>query len=143
MNSKYTLLTSPFGGLMSQRHRGVSKVIAREKVVSFVRNTWYMGAWAGELRDRPVGRVILGEPVVMFRTAGGAFGAMRDVCPHRAVPLSLGTVEGEHIRCPYHALEFDTAGVCRRNPHVKSPPERITTRAFPVAERHGMIWVWL
>src|SRR5882762_10526397 len=92
-------------------------VIAREAVVSFVRNAWYMGAWVREIAEKPVGRVILGEPVVMFRTASGAFGALRDVCPHRAVPLSLGTVEGERIRCPYHSLEFDIAGVCRRNPH--------------------------
>jgi len=117
-------------------------VVAREAVVSFVRNAWYMGAWAREIAEKPVGRVILGEPVVMFRTASGAFGALRDVCPHRAVPLSLGTVEGERIRCPYHSLEFDISGVCR-NPHVKSPPDRITNRAYPVVERHGMIWLWL
>jgi phenylpropionate dioxygenase-like ring-hydroxylating dioxygenase large terminal subunit len=111
--------------------------------VSFVRNTWYMGAWSSEVSDKPVARKMLSEPVVMFRTSSGALGALRDVCPHRAVPLSLGTVEGEHLRCPYHALEFDTAGICRLNPHVKSAPERITNGSYPVVERHGMIWVWL
>jgi len=101
-----------------------------------------MGAWSRELAEKPVARTLLNEPVVMFRTITGAVGALRDVCPHRAVPLSLGAVVGEHIRCPYHALEFDLAGVCRRNPHVKTAPERMSNRSYAVVERHGMIWVW-
>lgn len=111
--------------------------------MAFIRNAWYLGAWAEELGDKPIGRSILGEPVAMFRASDGAVAALRDVCPHRAVPLSLGTVTEGRIRCPYHGLEFDGAGVCRKNPHVEGPPDRLKTAAYPVIEKHGGIWIWM
>ena len=33
-------------------------------------------------------------------------------------------------------------GVCRRNPHIKGPPDRLKARAYPVADRHGIVWIW-
>lgn len=69
-------------------------------------------------------------------------GALLDVCPHRAVPLSLGKVSGGHLVCPYHGLEFDSAGICRKNPHVKGPPDRVKARSYPVIEMHGIVWIW-
>jgi len=110
--------------------------------VPFVRNSWYIAAWAHELDVGPVGRRMLDEPVVVFRTASGEIAALRDVCPHRAVPLSLGSVSGDHIRCPYHALEFDGQGVCRFNPHIDGPPERLEVDSYPAIEKYGAIWVW-
>lgn len=108
----------------------------------FVKNAWYAAAWKHELADGPVGRVLLGEPVVIYQTSDGEVAALRDVCPHRAVPLSLGTVVGDRIRCPYHALEFDPTGVCRHNPHVKGRPDGISTPSFPAVSRYGVVWVW-
>jgi phenylpropionate dioxygenase-like ring-hydroxylating dioxygenase large terminal subunit len=111
--------------------------------MAFVFNAWYMAAWSGELNTAPVGRTILGRPVVIFRTESGEIGALSDACPHRAVPLSRGSVAGSHIRCAYHALEFDVSGICRHNPHVEGPSDRIKTRSYPVAQRHGMAWIWM
>ena len=110
--------------------------------MSFVRNAWYMAAWAGDLSEKPLAITMLDDPIVIFRGADGALGALADVCPHRAVPLSLGTVGGDHIVCPYHGIELDRTGICRRNPHVQGPPDRLSARAYPVAELHGIIWVW-
>jgi len=110
--------------------------------MTFIRNAWYAAAWADEIGQEPLARRILDEPVVLFRAENGAIGALRDVCPHRAVPLSMGTVEGDRIRCPYHALEFDTGGICRHNPHVKGQPDRIKVQSYQILERYGMIWLW-
>jgi vanillate O-demethylase monooxygenase subunit len=111
--------------------------------MAFVFNAWYMAAWMDELVHGPVGRTILGRPLVIFKTTSGDIGILNDACPHRAVPLSRGSVAGDHIRCAYHALEFDVAGVCRRNPHVEGPADRIKTRSYAVAQRYGMVWVWM
>jgi len=111
--------------------------------MAFVFNAWYMAAWSHEVTHAPVGRTILGVPVVIFRTENGALGALSDACPHRAVPLSRGSVAGENIRCAYHALEFDISGICRNNPHVSGPSDRIKTRSYAIAQRHGMIWIWM
>ena len=109
----------------------------------FLRNVWYVAAWSKEVGRQPLGRVILGEPVVLFRATDGRLGVLRDACPHRAVPLSMGTVVGDHIRCPYHGLEFDTGGVCRANAHVKGPPDRIKDKTYPAVERDGIVWIWM
>lgn len=111
--------------------------------MTFVQNGWYMFGWEQEAADGPVARRILGEPVVVFLDDNGTLAALRDVCPHRAVPLSLGKVKGGHLQCPYHGLEFDREGVCRHNPHVSGPPDRLSVRTFPLARRYGAIWLWM
>jgi phenylpropionate dioxygenase-like ring-hydroxylating dioxygenase large terminal subunit len=110
--------------------------------MSFVRNAWYMAAWSKDVGAKPVAITILNEPIVIFRGASGTLGVLYDVCPHRAVPLSLGTVTGDRIVCAYHGIELDMAGVCRKNPHVQGAPDRLSTRAYPVAEMNGIVWVW-
>jgi len=101
-----------------------------------------MVAWSKDLDDKPLPITMLNEPVVVFRGANGGVGALADVCPHRAVPLSLGTISGDRIVCPYHGIELDMGGVCRTNPHVAGAPDRLKARSYPVAEKHGIIWVW-
>jgi vanillate O-demethylase monooxygenase subunit len=110
--------------------------------MGFLKNAWYVGASVTEVRERPLGRVILGVPVVFYRGEDGSHGALLDVCPHRAVPLHLGKVAGDRLQCGYHALEFDRAGICRHNPHVAGPSHRLTVRAFPLVERYGLLWIW-
>lgn len=111
-------------------------------MMQFVKNAWYVACLVSELGDRPLGRTILGIPVVLFRTQSGKVHALTDNCPHRAVPLHRGEVVGERIRCVYHGLEFDGEGVCRLNPHISGSPERLKGRSFPLAERYGMVWIW-
>ena len=110
--------------------------------MTFVRNSWYMASWAKDLGSDPLAVTILGEPVVLFRGADGGIGALADICPHRAVPLSMGKVMGDRIACPYHGIELDRGGVCRKNPHIQGPPDRLRARAYPVAELHGIVWIW-
>ena len=110
--------------------------------MSFIRNSWYMVAWSHDVADKPVAITVLDDPLVVFRGGHGDVGILFDVCPHRAVPLSLGRVAGDYLVCPYHGIELDTAGICRKNPHVQGAPERLKGRAYLVAEMYGMVWVW-
>ena len=58
----------------------------------FPRNHWYAAAWGSEIGEAPLGRRFLGEPVVLFRDGEGRIAALEDRCPHRLVPLSMGSV---------------------------------------------------
>src|SRR5580700_6828227 len=78
----------------------------------FLRNGWYTALWSHELTDKPVGKTLLNEKVVLFRNTAGAVGALEDCCCHRAAPLSLGEISGEYLTCGYHGLKFDTNGEC-------------------------------
>lgn len=113
--------------------------------MEFVHNYWYAASWAKDLGSEPKGLRILNKPIVLFRTSDGAVAVMDDLCPHRFVPLHLGSVvHGNRIRCGYHGLEFDTAGNCVHNPHTSGRiPPAAKVKTYAAAERNGMVWVWL
>src|SRR6266404_4775529 len=79
---------------------------------TWMRNAWYVAAFASELGRSILPRKLLGEAIVLFRSVEGAPVAMQDRCPHRLVPLSLGTLHGSVIRCGYHGIEFGMDGKC-------------------------------
>lgn len=112
-----------------------------------LRNTWYVAAWAEEVPAGTVlARRLLDEPVVLFRGADGAVVALHDRCPHRFAPLSMGRLHdgGAAIECGYHGLRFDARGRCVFNPHGDhSIPQAAVVRAYPVVERHSMLWIWM
>lgn len=109
----------------------------------FVRNSWYVAAWSDELREAPLGLVLLREPIVLFRDGDGAPIALEDRCVHRRVPLSMGTVSGDRIQCTYHGFVYDRSGACVRIPGQSSIPAEARVRSYPVVDRHGCIFVWM
>ena len=113
--------------------------------MTFLRNAWYVAAWGGELAvEAPMRRVLLGEPVVLFRDEAGRPVALADRCPHRFAPLSRGRVRDGAIECPYHGLAFDASGRCVRNPHGDGRiPEGARVSAYPLLERYGAVWIWM
>ena len=77
----------------------------------FLRNHWYVAAMNHEIGRKTLGRIILGEPVVFFRTEDGTPIALENRCAHRRLPLSMGKLVGDDvIQCHYHGLRFDRTG---------------------------------
>jgi phenylpropionate dioxygenase-like ring-hydroxylating dioxygenase large terminal subunit len=112
----------------------------------FLRNTWYVAAWASQLEPGDLlERLILNEPLVFARDAAGLPYALTDRCPHAFAPLSMGKqLPDGRIRCPYHGLEFDATGACVRNPHGNGNiPPSAAVRRYAVVERHRILWCWL
>lgn len=107
----------------------------------FPRNAWYVACMADEIGQKPLGRKICNEPMVIYRNAAGEAVALEDFCPHRGAPLSLGTVVGGKLICGYHGLEMGCDGRTASMPgqRVRGFPP---VRAFPAIERYGFVWVW-
>ncbi len=105
---------------------------------------WFIACRSRALRDRPLGVVIQGVPLVVFRGAGGRAGALEDRCPHRNAPLSAGRVSGDELECAYHGWRFDAGGACVAVPGLATPPEARATRAtaLPCVEQDGYVWVY-
>jgi phenylpropionate dioxygenase-like ring-hydroxylating dioxygenase large terminal subunit len=108
---------------------------------------WYPALRSAQVRGRKLERAMLLEvPLVIGRdTAGKAF-ALRDVCPHRAFPLSFGQFDGKAVECAYHGWQFDAhTGQCLTIPSLaadsKLKCERIYAGSFPCAESDGYIYV--
>lgn len=123
-------------------------IASKRRMVSgrYLRNTWYVAAWSDDLAEgQLLGRTIMHEPIVLYRTANGEAAALQDRCPHRFAPLHMGkVVKGDIVQCPYHGLEFDRSGACVLNPHgSKNIPPRARVRSYPVTEKHKAIWIWM
>src|SRR5262252_895480 len=54
-----------------------------------LREAWYYAVPSTKLRrGKMLAKIMLGEPVLLGRDRDGAAFALRDLCPHRAMPLS-------------------------------------------------------
>ena len=110
---------------------------------------WYPAARAGGLRPREATiTTLLGIPMLGGRKSDGTLFALRDLCPHRGIPLSAGWFDGETVMCKYHGWRFEPcSGRCEEIPSLTShdglEPTRIFANAFPVRERDGYAWVYV
>ncbi len=111
------------------------------KTDAYARNHWYIAAWADEVAA-PLHRTILGEAVLLYRTAGGAVVASSAVCPHRWMPLTGADLDGDALVCPYHGARFDRTGRCVQAPLGQPIPERFALKSYPVVEQGPCIWLW-
>ncbi|HSW20791.1 MAG TPA: aromatic ring-hydroxylating dioxygenase subunit alpha [Ramlibacter sp.] len=112
--------------------------------MAFLKNCWYVAAWADEVADGMTARRMLDEPVVLFRRQDGSAAALQDRCPHRFAPLHMGRIVGDTIECAYHGLRFDCAGKCVFNPHGSGMiPQRAVVRSYPLVERYSLLWIWM
>ena len=107
-------------------------------------NGWFQVAYSDEL---PPGAVMplayFGQQLVLFRTEAGEAKVLDGFCPHLGAHLGYGgKVEGDNIRCPFHAWEFDGAGTCTKVPYAQKIPPKAKLRAWSVRELAGLILVW-
>ncbi len=109
----------------------------------FLCNAWYVACWAEDLGAAPLARTLLDQKVVLYRTAEGTAVALEDRCCHRALPLSMGRIEGDGLRCGYHGLLFDAKGTCIEVPGQSAIPPGAAVRAYPVIERWAAVWIWM
>lgn len=113
----------------------------------YIKNQWYLACLLEELNEHnPLKKKICGEEIVIYKTASGKIGVIEDRCCHRNVNLSLGYVQGEHLKCGYHGWEYNCEGKCVLIPSL-SGDERIPASArvkkYTVEVKHKSIWVWL
>ncbi|HJU17715.1 MAG TPA: Rieske 2Fe-2S domain-containing protein [Stellaceae bacterium] len=115
---------------------------------ALMRQYWLPAAMSKELeRDGPPLRLLLlGERLIAFRDSEGRVGVMDHRCPHRCASLFLGRNEEGGIRCVYHGWKFDAAGNCIDMPNT--PPHqdykhKVKAKAYKVAERNGLVWVYM
>ncbi len=114
----------------------------------FLRNVWYLGLTTQELKiNKMVTRQILAEPIVFYRDSQGKVSALRDICPHRGIPLSYGRIVKDQVECPYHGWKFDGTGTCTEIPSLCADQvldcSKIKVRNYPVREQQGLIWVFM
>ncbi|MGW6718727.1 Rieske 2Fe-2S domain-containing protein [Streptomyces sp. NPDC054995] len=106
---------------------------------------WYPVALSRSVRKEGVAAAVFaGERIALYRARSGAVHALEDRCAHRQVPLSMGVVDGETLRCCYHAWAYRGDGRISQIPYLAKgdarPPRGV--RAYPVREAYGLVFVF-
>lgn len=112
-----------------------------------LREVWYYGVPGHYLKTGHMrAKTILGEPLLLGRDRAGQVFALRDICPHRGMPLSRGRFDGREVECCYHGWRFDVTGRCTAIPSLVEDqpfePGRIKVAAYPAREVQGNVWVY-
>lgn len=106
-------------------------------------NAWQVAAFADEIGEGLLPRRLCDRPVVLYRRSSGAVVALHDRCAHRLLPLSAGKRVGDDVQCGYHGMRFGPGGACTLIPGQELIPGTAAVVSYPVAERYGLVWIWL
>ena len=112
---------------------------------SWLRNLWYFALPGRQLKRGCVtSKTLLGEPVLIGRANDGQPFALRDICPHRGIPLSFGSFDGAEVECCYHGWRFGTNGMCTAIPSLVEGQRlpRIQVKRYPARDIQGNIWIY-
>jgi 3-ketosteroid 9alpha-monooxygenase subunit A len=106
-------------------------------------NGWFRVAYSSELAAGEIKPLhYFGRELVLFRGEDGTARIFDAYCPHLGAHLGHGgKVEGDGIRCPFHAWRFDGEGNCTEIPYAKRIPPRAKIGTWPVCERNGIVFV--
>ena len=130
---------------MTARLRGITAREAALAEADPLAAHWHPVAWARDVGAEPHATVLLGRPLVLWRSTEGVH-CFRDLCPHRGTALSLGHVDEGRLVCAYHGWGYGPSGRCEIMPQLEAGqliPAGAQAAAFRCEERHGLVWVAL
>jgi len=105
--------------------------------------SWYWALKSSELKTRQVKHLtFLGEELALYRGEDGVVRAVAAYCPHMGAHLAEGKVEGNGIRCFFHAWKFDEEGTLVDIPCRKTPGLDKKIKIYPVHEKYNTIWIY-
>ncbi|MBW8784116.1 MAG: Rieske (2Fe-2S) protein [Novosphingobium sp.] len=114
---------------------------------------WYAVANAAEVGREPFNVHYFGQDMVLYRGESGRVVMLDAYCPHMgthfgkaphsSTSVSETFLEGDSIRCPFHAWRFGPDGACNHIPYHDGPiPPAARVRSWRVEERYGIVFCW-
>ena len=83
-----------------------------------------------------------GTKLVVFADSAGRLHVLDAFCRHMGGDLSMGTVKGDEVACPFHDWRWGGDGRCARIPYARRVPPAARTRSWTALERNGHLFVW-
>ncbi|MCZ6773441.1 MAG: Rieske (2Fe-2S) protein, partial [Proteobacteria bacterium] len=107
-------------------------------------NFWYPVARSRDVkRGKTQAVTFAGDPIVLIRTKLGELFALENRCAHRQIPLHVGAVQDNTIKCGYHGWEYDATGKCVSIPYIDTcRMEPNSVRHYPSREAYGLVFIF-
>jgi phenylpropionate dioxygenase-like ring-hydroxylating dioxygenase large terminal subunit len=114
----------------------------------YLRGFWYLAVNGNLLKPgKMLAKKVADEPMLLARKHTGEVFALRDICPHRGIPLRHGSFDGKEVACCYHGWRFGADGRCTAIPSLTPDQDfdvtRIKAKAYPCREVQGNVWVYV
>lgn len=114
---------------------------------------WFAVAESSQVKREPFNIHYFGQDMVLYRGESGRVVMLDAYCPHMGTHLGMSKnsstvldgsfLEGDSIRCPFHAWRFGPDGRCNHIPYFDGPiPEAAQIKSWPIEERWGIVFCW-
>jgi 3-ketosteroid 9alpha-monooxygenase subunit A len=121
---------------------GVRSIEAGQPPARFARG-WHCLGLTERFRDAgPTAIEAFGTKLVVFADSTGQLHVLDAYCRHMGGDLSMGTVKGDSIACPFHDWRWGGDGRCTLVPYAHRVPARARTRSWLTMELNQQLFVW-
>ncbi len=114
---------------------------------------WFIVAEKSELDAGPMAVTFFGRDFALYRGESGRPVMLDAYCAHMGTHLTAGhsamivrngkQIEGDSIRCPYHAWRYGPDGHVDDIPYHEGPcPKSASIRSYPVRDVMGCVMMW-
>ena len=116
----------------------------RDPNVSDLVSGWYKIAQSDQISTKEALQVDnFPTQIVVWRGEDSVLRGLDLYCKHMGASLACGEVEGNSIRCPFHAWRWSGEGHCDEIPYAKRIPPKALTRAWEIDAMDGEIYAWI
>ncbi|NYT93410.1 Rieske 2Fe-2S domain-containing protein [Salinispora sp. H7-4] len=104
---------------------------------------WHCLGLADSFRDgKPHAVEAFGTKLVVFADSTGTLHVLDGYCRHMGGDLTMGTIKGDEIACPFHDWRWRGDGRCTTVPYAHRVPPRARTRSWPTCEENHQLFIW-
>src|SRR4051794_18940058 len=104
---------------------------------------WHCLGLAEPFKDgEPHAIQAFGTKLVVFADSSGELNVVNGYCPHMGGDLSMGSIKGDEIACPFHDWRWGGDGRCKLIPYARRVPPRARTKAWPTLEENRQLFVY-
>ncbi|MGA8254808.1 MAG: Rieske 2Fe-2S domain-containing protein [Mycobacterium sp.] len=104
---------------------------------------WHCLGLADTYRDgKPHPVHVFGTKLVVFADSAGTLHVLDGYCRHMGGDLSMGTIKGDEVACPFHDWRWSGSGRCVQIPYARRVPRLARTRAWPTLEENKQLFIY-
>src|SRR5579859_3795990 len=119
----------------------VRAVVAGAPPARYARGWHCLGLAARFREGGPHGVRAFGTKLVVFASSDGALHVLDAYCRHMGGDLTMGTVKGDAIACPFHDWRWGGNGRCASIPYARRVPPAARTRSWLTLEQNKQLFV--